>query len=180
MRVIGALQEQEADFAPFIEDDGQFAKHCKCMRQVGPHSACNQTLSAMLALSSAASHWKEVQNAGICSLHRPEEILKPTNGSAGGLSCSSTHCLLQDGTWAGQHELVAVARMLPAELRIYQAGQPSWTISSGVTSGKAGGPTLAWPLASSKYMRGLVHATSSRLCVTSARLQLLQVMLTMR
>eukprot|EP00891_Asterochloris_glomerata_P003021 jgi/Astpho2/3021/Aster-03330 len=68
-RAVDYMEEQEADFAPFIEDDGQFAKHCKFMRQ--------------------------------------------------------------DGTWAGQHELVAVARMLPADLRIYQAGQPSWTISSG-------------------------------------------------
>ena len=68
-----------------------------------------------------------------------------SSNSANGMSCPSRHCLLQDGTWAGQHELVAVARMLPAELRIYQAGQPSWTISSGVTSGKAGGPPLAWP-----------------------------------
>ena len=96
------------------------------------------------------------------------ESLKPINNSAGGVSCSSTHCLLQDGTWAGQHELVAVARMLPAELRIYQAGQPSWTISSGVTSGKAGGPPLAWPTASCKCTRGLEHAASRMRGVSEA------------
>lgn len=94
-------------------------------------------------------------------VHMPVDLLSATYESAGGMSCSRTHCLLQDGTWAGQHELVAVARMLPADLRIYQAGQPSWTISSGMTSGKAGGPTLAWPMASCKCMRGLQHATGT-------------------
>ena len=94
-------------------------------------------------------------------VHMPVDLLSATYESPGGMSCSRTHCLLQDGTWAGQHELVAVARMLPADLRIYQAGQPSWTISSGVTSGKAGGPTLAWPMASCKCMRGLQHATGT-------------------
>ena len=138
--VNGMLQEQEADFAPFIEDDGQFAKHCKSMRQVGAHHAHiirHHVLSQLCHLQLLT----EIQNAGpVCLLHSPEGTLKPRSDAAGGMSCSSTHCLLQDGTWAGQHELVAVARMLPAELRIYQAGQPSWTISSGVTSGKAGGP----------------------------------------
>ena len=109
----------------------------------------------------------QVLTGGVSKMRAPfvscaglRDLLRPTSNSAGGTSCSRTHCLLQDGTWAGQHELVAVARMLPADLCIYQAGQPSWTISSGVTSGKAGGPTLAWPRASSTCTCGLEHALS--------------------
>ena len=36
---------------------------------------------------------------------------------------------LQEGTWAGQQELVALARDLRLRLRVYQAGQPSWVLA---------------------------------------------------
>lgn len=35
---------------------------------------------------------------------------------------------LQNGTWAGQQEQVALARQYGVMIRVYQANQPAWTI----------------------------------------------------
>ena len=37
-------------------------------------------------------------------------------------------CGVQDGTWAGQQEQVALARRYGVMIRVYQANQPAWTI----------------------------------------------------
>ncbi|KAK9843989.1 hypothetical protein WJX81_001182 [Elliptochloris bilobata] len=37
--------------------------------------------------------------------------------------------MARDGTWAGQQELVALARDQRVRLRVYQAGQPSWVLA---------------------------------------------------
>ena len=40
---------------------------------------------------------------------------------------------LQDGTWAGQQEQVALARQYGVMIRVYQANQPAWTIKPDFT-----------------------------------------------
>ena len=37
-------------------------------------------------------------------------------------------CSPQEGTWAGQQEQVAVARLFGVIIHIHQAGQPLWSI----------------------------------------------------
>ncbi|KAK9830321.1 hypothetical protein WJX72_010989 [[Myrmecia] bisecta] len=50
--------------------------------------------------------------------------------------------MAEEGTWAGQHEQVALARLLGLQLRIYQAGQPCWTLRPGDPDFPPDAPTI--------------------------------------
>ena len=69
----------------------------------------------MLKLLVAARHTAEQTDS------EPENILQ--------LQSKGLFYIWQDGTWAGQQELVALSRSAGYKIAIFQAGQPCWTLN---------------------------------------------------
>ena len=114
------MQGHRGDFEPFLEEDEEWAHYVQRMSRVRRLNTHKQAVATTLQVA--------VLPMGPCQ-PGPHEVkaLSPC-ASPCARSQRQGGCL-QEGTWAGQQELVALARDLRLRLRVYQAGQPSWVLA---------------------------------------------------
>ena len=99
---VSFMRQHRNDFEPFMEDGEDFERYCSRMAQV---------IQPVLLIVSARPALCNKRFLYHCRLE----------------SADSCH-VVQDGTWAGQQEQVALACHYGIMIRVYQADQPAWTI----------------------------------------------------
>ena len=99
---VSFMRQHRDDFEPFMEDGEDFERYCSRMAQVSSRPR-------LLILCKARSvPWALPYHCR--------------------LKFSNLFRVVQDGTWAGQQEQVALACHYGIMIRVYQADQPAWTI----------------------------------------------------
>ena len=111
-RLVKYIEEREADFAPFVEDDEPFGTYVARMKKVRHGRQRGTSLCSASTLPSSQASPREAAAA-----HPQPPAPTPTSLALGGV-----RACLQDGQWAGYMEVVAASQALGVNLTIYQVG----------------------------------------------------------
>ena len=112
---VSFMRQHRDDFEPYMEDGENFDRYCSRMAQVWRTCRHHSPIRGCRRLH--ALHAGSPTSAFLLASHWHVKLLTA----------------LQDGTWAGQQEQVALARQYGVMIRVYQANQPAWTIKPDFT-----------------------------------------------
>ena len=123
---VAFMQGHRADFEPFLEEDEEWGHYGERMSRV--RGLGHKRAVTCLSWNRMAMGW--CQRSGRAK-SRPSARFSQGVGNKLLHLCKEVEAAwwVQEGTWAGQQELVALARDQRLRLRVYQAGQPSWVLA---------------------------------------------------
>ena len=122
-KAVSFMRQHRADFEPYMEDDEPFDAYCKRMAEVGMHGipAVGGGCIAVHCIRAT------IEGSSVAECHQEQSLW----WMLWVMPCACLPAGAQEGTWAGQQEQVAVARLFGVVTHIYQAGQPLWSIKPG-------------------------------------------------